>query len=74
MAVNESRSMNRDLIMGATDGKFKTIVPDRGGEVEMTSATMRGHELQMQYNIVERSELADLPTADYGRRRETGHY
>jgi len=42
MAVNESRSMNRDLIMGATDGKFKTIVPDRGGEVEMTSATMRG--------------------------------
>lgn len=67
MAVNETRSMNRDLVMGATDGKFKTTVPDRGGEVEMTSVTMRGHALQMQYNIVERSELADLPTADYGR-------
>ena len=69
MAVNESRSLNRDLVMGATDGKFKSITPDRGGEVETTSATMRGHELQMQYNIVERSELADLPTAEYGRRK-----
>lgn len=69
MAVNESRSMNRDLKMGATDGKFKSLTPDRGGEVEMTASAVRSHELQLQYNIVERSDLADMPTASYGRRR-----
>lgn len=69
MAVNESRSMNRDLVLGATDGKFKGLTPSRGGEVEAVHATLRGHELQMQYNIVERPDLADMPTAEYGRRR-----
>lgn len=69
MAVNESRSMNRDLKMGATDGKFKSLTPSRGGEVEVTAPAVRAHELQLQYNVVERSELADMPTASYGRRR-----
>ena len=41
MAVNDSRSMNRDLRLGATDGKFKSLTPDRGGEVDPTSSTAR---------------------------------
>ena len=51
MAVNESRSMNMDLVRGAGDGKFKSLTPSRGGEVDPTSATVRQSELQMQYNI-----------------------
>lgn len=53
MAVNESRSMNRDLVRGAGDGKFKSLTPDRGGVVDPTSATIRKETLQMQYNIQE---------------------
>ena len=44
MAVNESRSLNRDLVLGATDGKFKTLTPDRGGVVDPTDATIRAEE------------------------------
>lgn len=51
MAVNESRSMNMDLIRGASDGKFKSLTPDRGGQVDPTSSTLRQDELQMQYNV-----------------------
>lgn len=69
MAVNESRSMNRDLQLGATEGKFKSLTPSRGGEVEMTSPAVRAHELQLQYNVVDRSDTADMPTAQWGRRR-----
>lgn len=63
MAVNDSRSMNRDLRLGATDGKFKSLTPDRGGDVDPTDATIRAMELQVQYNIEKRSPLADAPQA-----------
>lgn len=69
MAVNESRSMNRDLMLGATDGKFKSLTPDRGGETEAAAPAIRAHELQLQYNVVDRAEIADMPRAQYGRRR-----
>lgn len=65
MAVNDSRSMNRDLRLGATDGKFKSLTPDRGGEVDPTSATQRMNVISAtyptgeQYSIVERHPLAD---------------
>lgn len=68
MAVNESRSCNRDMLLGATDGKFKSLTPSRGGEVDPTSSAVRAHELQLQYNVVDRSELADMPAAQWGRR------
>ena len=55
MAVNESRSCNRDMLLGATDGKFKSLTPSRGGEVDPTSSAVRAHELQLQYNVVDRS-------------------
>lgn len=53
MAVNESRSMNNDLRRGATDGKFKNLTPDRGGDVDPTAVTIREQELQVQYNITD---------------------
>jgi hypothetical protein len=51
MAVNESRSMNQDLVRGAGDGKFKSLTPDRGGEVDPTASAVRQSVLQVQYNI-----------------------
>lgn len=51
MAVNESRSMNADLYRGATDGKFKSLTPDRGGDVDPTSSAVRANELNIQYNV-----------------------
>ena len=65
MAVNDARSMNRDLRLGMTDGKFKSLTPDRGGDVDPTAVTARMHVLQSQYptgelySIVERHPLAD---------------
>lgn len=53
MAVNESRSMNADLKAGAGDGKFKSLTPDRGGEVDPTAAYVRKKELNIQYNVQE---------------------
>lgn len=58
MAVNESRSQNRDLTLGVRDGKFKSLTPDRGGEVDPTTATKRQLELQMQYNVQSAPELS----------------
>lgn len=72
MAVNESRSCNRDLVLGATDGKFKSLTPSRGGEVDPTYSATRAHELQLQYNVVDRSEIADMPAAQWGYRLKTG--
>jgi hypothetical protein len=41
MAYAQSRSMNSELNEGATDGKYKKIVVDRGGIGATTSATTR---------------------------------
>jgi hypothetical protein len=54
MAVNEARSMNADLKLGAGDGKYKSLTPGRGGEVEMSNVVTRMTELQEQYNIQNR--------------------
>lgn len=35
MAVNNSRSMNHDLMLGATEKAWHQVTPDRGGLVEM---------------------------------------
>ena len=63
MAVNESRSMNNDLRLGAKDGKFKSLTPDRGGNVDPTDPSVRQMELQAQYGLVERTPLANAPEA-----------
>lgn len=65
MAVNDTRSMNQDLRLGATDGKFKSLTPDRGGDVDPTHATKRMNEVKAPYptgevySIYPRSPLAD---------------
>jgi hypothetical protein len=35
MAVNNERSMNRDLMLGATEKTWHQVTPDRGGQVEL---------------------------------------
>lgn len=53
MAVNDRRSMNRDLSEGMTDGKYKKIdTRERGGEVERTTALNRA-------GLTPRTPLAD---------------
>lgn len=67
MAVNDSRSMNRDLRLGARDGMFKSLTPDRGGEVDPTHSTYRMESLKASfptgemYSITERPAIADAP-------------
>lgn len=59
MAVNEARSMNKDLKEGANDGKFKSLTPDRGGDVEESAPMVRAQILQPQYGVIERTPLAN---------------
>ena len=67
MAVNDSRSMNRDLRLGATDGKFKSLTPDRGGDVDPTAATLRMQVTKAQYPTGEVYSFTDRhPLADSG--------
>lgn len=63
MAVNESRSMNNDLRLGVTDGRFKNLTPDRGGDVEEDKVTVRAQVLQPQYGILEKTPLANMHEA-----------
>lgn len=53
MAVNETRSMNNDLLKGTNDGMLKSLTPDRGGVVETDNVVARQSLLQTQYNIVD---------------------
>lgn len=34
MAVNNERSMNKDMMLGATEKAWMQVTPDRGGQVE----------------------------------------
>ena len=43
MARNDSRSLNGDLAEGMTDGKYKKIAMDRGGEVGQATWRERMH-------------------------------
>jgi|LauGreDrversion4_2_1035121.scaffolds.fasta_scaffold01379_16 hypothetical protein len=58
MAVNDSRSMNMDLRLGACDGSHKSLTPSRGGEVEMNNVQIRRTQLQPQYNVVDKVNTA----------------
>lgn len=51
--INQSRSMNKDLQQGLNDGMFKSLAPDRGGEVEYQEVYARYETLQPQYNIAD---------------------
>ena len=64
MAVNSSRSMNKDLQHGLNDGLFKSLSPDRGGEVEMQAIHERAMMLQAQYDMND-IKMAVVQTAQY---------
>ena len=67
MAVNDSRSMNRDLRLGMTDGKYKSLTPDRGGEIDPTHATKRMVDVKAMFPTGEVYSISDRPgTADAG--------
>lgn len=59
MAVNQTRSMNADLVEGATDGKYvkRQTGPDRGGVADPLTKINRA-QLQAGQNWGEGKEAA----------------
>ena len=53
MAVNESRNFTMDLRMGMSDGRYKSLTPDRGGEVETLEPERREGELPWHYGMLQ---------------------
>jgi hypothetical protein len=60
MAVNTSRRMSEELFEGMTDNKYKKVVEDRGGEVDMATYVNRESLDDTWYGIHER-KLKALP-------------
>lgn len=57
MAYPRTRSVNRELEAGATDGKYKKIVADRGGDVERTFLEDRAELIGAFYGITEHDSM-----------------
>ena len=53
MAYAEPRSCNAELAQGMTDGEYKQVVKDRGGQVETGTWEHRKLLSTMVYGIVE---------------------
>ena len=51
-----SRSVNRELAQGLTDGSYKQIVKDRGGIVESSTWEARKNLSRAIYGITEKPE------------------
>jgi hypothetical protein len=62
MAKPPSRSCNRELGQGMTDGSYKQVVKDRGGLVDDATWQSRKHLSVKGYGIVEapEKELPDM--------------
>jgi len=56
--------MNADLRLGVDDGAFKSLAPDRGGEVDMKAIHERALLLQPQYDIND-LKMGVVQTAPY---------
>lgn len=54
MTVNNSRSMNQDLQLGILDGRLKTILANRGGQVESHDFVNDMDSLSPQYGITDK--------------------
>lgn len=57
MAYPRTRSVNRELEAGATDGKYRKVIADRGGDVEHTFAANRADLTNAFYGIHESSVM-----------------
>lgn len=53
MAMPNSRSMNGELSEGMTDGKYKKVVNNRGGQVQLTTTESRDDLKDVWYGIHE---------------------
>jgi hypothetical protein len=53
MAYARPRSANRELEAGATDGKYRKVIADRGGDVEHTFVANREDLVNGFYGIHE---------------------
>lgn len=62
MAYPRLRSMNAELDAGATDGRWKKGVRDRGGEVDPLTMHMRDELVPSFYDIREKGPVKDVPT------------
>lgn len=62
MAYPQLRSMNAELDAGATDGRWKKVVKDRGGNVETLTHHMRDELAPDYYDIREKGPVKDVPT------------
>lgn len=64
MAINLSRSLNGDLHEGMTDGRYRKVVPNRGGEVEETfKANRTGLNPDIYDHILVEQSAKTLPDA-----------
>ena len=57
---NMERSANADLRKGIMDGTYKSLTPDRGGDVEMEYVTKRNIVAPPQYGMTPPSPLAEV--------------
>lgn len=64
----ESRSMNRDLMEGMSDGKYQKVVQHRGGVVEKELAYGEVEDLSDTYYGIHEAPVKRLPdgTVDRG--------
>ena len=51
MAVNESRNLAAEKTAGINDGRYKSLTPDRGGDVESSAVAQRVTELPAHYGM-----------------------
>lgn len=56
---NTSRSQNQDLRKGIMDGVYKSLTPDRGGEVEEGAVLKRNIVAPPQYGITPQNPMAE---------------
>jgi hypothetical protein len=60
MAYPQTRSANRELEAGATDGKYRKVVMDRGGDVEHSFVGNRTDLTSAFYGIHE-APVMEMP-------------
>jgi hypothetical protein len=63
MAYARTRSVNRELEAGATDGKYRKVIADRGGDVERSFVANRTDLTGAFYGIHE-APVMEMPGCD----------